>query len=176
MGLKVSKQGDQVVNHLEKKTMWSNVFCIKQAYVKEITPTIKWKIEKEIKKVGKFTCQKARANFRGRNYIAWFMSDIPLPFGPWKLQGLPGLILEAYDTDKFVYWSSENIEYPSKTKEKVDYMKIPNNIKVLTYNEFKTFQIKQIELCEDRLKIAKKQLPNFTFYPPKISDMFIECE
>lgn len=176
MGLKVSKQGDQVINDIQKKTMWSNVFCVKQAYVKEIKPQINWKIEKETKKIGKFTCQKATAIFRGRNYTAWFTSKIPLPYGPWKLQGLPGLILEAYDAKKYVYWGFKSVEYPSKTKEKAGYMKIPNNLKVLNYSEFKAFQIKQIETCEDKLKIAKKELPDFTFYPPKISDMFIECE
>ena len=35
-GLKVSEEGDQVVYHIRKKTMWSNFFFKKQIYVKEV--------------------------------------------------------------------------------------------------------------------------------------------
>lgn len=44
-----------------------------------------------------FSCQKAYASFRGRNYIAWYTSDIPINDGPYKFRGLPGLIVLIYD-------------------------------------------------------------------------------
>src|SRR5690606_1176703 len=39
-----------------------------------------WKIDNETKKIGLFTAQKATVNFRGRDYVAWFTSEIPVPF------------------------------------------------------------------------------------------------
>lgn len=47
-----------------------------------------------------YACQLAVANFKGRTWYAWYAEDIPLDNGPWKLRGLPGLILRAYDKDK----------------------------------------------------------------------------
>jgi len=73
-------------------------------YVKDNTIDIPWDITEETKMIGIYKVQKATAHFRGRDYTAWFTSQIPLPYGPWKLVGLPGLILEAYDTDKEIYW------------------------------------------------------------------------
>src|SRR3712207_8163725 len=39
-----------------------------------------------------------RSTFRGRTWRVWFALDIPFPDGPWKLCGLPGLILKAEDS------------------------------------------------------------------------------
>lgn len=47
-----------------------------------------------------YHCQLAKTNFKGRTWYAWFAEDIPLPEGPWKLIGLPGLTLKAYDENK----------------------------------------------------------------------------
>lgn len=58
-----------------------------------------WKISSEKKIVAGYTCQKAETTFLGRKWTAWFTSDIPIQDGPWKLCGLPGLILQAEDAD-----------------------------------------------------------------------------
>ena len=56
-----------------------------------------WKLTNEKKKIGEYECQKATCSFGGRNYEAWFAPDIPVSDGPWKFNGLPGLVLEVYD-------------------------------------------------------------------------------
>ena len=51
-----------------------------------------------------YHCQLAKATFKGRTWYAWYAEDIPMQEGPWKLCGLPGLILKAYDENKeFVF-------------------------------------------------------------------------
>ncbi len=80
--------------------------------IEEKIPTINWTISDETKDIKGYTCQKATTLFRGRNYEAWFCPQLAYSNGPWKLGGLPGLILEAYDVNKdvtfeFVAFSNE---------------------------------------------------------------------
>ena len=47
-----------------------------------------------------YHCQLAKTHFKGRTWFAWYAEDIPMQEGPWKLIGLPGLVLKAYDENK----------------------------------------------------------------------------
>ncbi|PHN04780.1 GLPGLI family protein [Flavilitoribacter nigricans] len=67
----------------------------------EVHP-MQWEITPETKVIQGMPVKKARCEHRGRHYTAWFAPGIPLANGPWKLGGLPGLILEAYDDKKEV--------------------------------------------------------------------------
>lgn len=59
-----------------------------------------WTTTNESKEILGYECFKATTDYRGRRWTAWFTPEIPVLEGPWKLCGLPGLILEAYDTNK----------------------------------------------------------------------------
>jgi GLPGLI family protein len=54
-----------------------------------------WQFTTDTLTVLGYPCQKATASFRGREYEAWFSPEIPIKEGPWKLFGLPGLILKV---------------------------------------------------------------------------------
>lgn len=69
-----------------------------------------WQIIDSTKTILDYQCQKAVCDFRGREWTAWFSPEIPVSNGPWKLGGLPGLILEVYDADKHYYFSIVGIE------------------------------------------------------------------
>ncbi|MPS71903.1 MAG: GLPGLI family protein [Chryseobacterium sp.] len=58
---------------------------------------INWKISSEKEKIGEWSTQKAEADFAGRHWTAWFSTDIPIQDGPYKFQGLPGLIVKVED-------------------------------------------------------------------------------
>ena len=54
--------------------------------------------------VANYRCQKAQTKYRGKVWNVWYTIDIPISDGPWKLYGLPGLILKAEDQDgNFVF-------------------------------------------------------------------------
>lgn len=56
---------------------------------------IRWKLHSETDSVCGLPCQRATATYGGREWTAWFCSEIPTSAGPWRLCGLPGLILRA---------------------------------------------------------------------------------
>ncbi len=48
-----------------------------------------------------YKCQAAKADFRGRTYTAYFSPQLHAFGGPWKFDGLPGLILQVQCHEKF---------------------------------------------------------------------------
>lgn len=69
------------------------------AYYTEAYPMQQWEMDSETQAILGHRCQKATCHWRGRDYVAWFASDIPVKSGPWKFGGLPGLILKLQDTE-----------------------------------------------------------------------------
>lgn len=59
-----------------------------------------WELLDSAKTILDYPCQLAVSQYRGRTWYAWFTFEIPISDGPWKLCGLPGLILEAQDAHK----------------------------------------------------------------------------
>lgn len=90
-------------------------------------PLMKWTLSDETETILGHKCQKATCRFRGRDFVAWFATDVPVKGGPWKFGGLPGCILKVYDKDKIYVWEAVAIErgtfpitqYPEKYFPKV---------------------------------------------------------
>lgn len=121
--------------------------------IKEDIPKMKWVLSQkpdDKKVINGLNCNKALLNFRGRNFIAWYTSKIPISFGPWKFNGLPGLILEVYDIDNNFMWKATKILYPSN--EKID-MNIIEKLKVkkISLKEF-------VERYENSIKVKQNIL------------------
>lgn len=58
-----------------------------------------WTLKNETEKVLDYDCLKAICNFRGKKWKVAYSEDVPVSAGPWKLGGLPGLIMKAEDED-----------------------------------------------------------------------------
>jgi len=76
----------------------------------EKAPLLHWKISPDTANFSGLHCQKATLTFEGKNWIAWFAPELPYPSGPWKLNGLPGLIVEAYDEQQDIAFRFAGIE------------------------------------------------------------------
>lgn len=89
---------------------------------------IAWELVDSTKQFGRFEARGAKCAFRGREYEVWYVPEIPVSFGPWKFNGLPGLIVEASETNggafRFVLQEVEikaghkvpEAKYPRKAK------------------------------------------------------------
>ena len=58
-----------------------------------------WTLIEDTLTISGYPCHKAQATYGGRTWTAWYTEDIPTTAGPWKLSGLPGLILKAGDAE-----------------------------------------------------------------------------
>jgi GLPGLI family protein len=97
----------------------------------ETLPVIDWEIKPEYKTLSDLRCQKAVGYFRGRTYTVWFTEAIPISFGPWKLRGLPGLILEAKDDTYRYFYRATKIKLG--TKHIIDIPDLSNAIPLKTF-------------------------------------------
>lgn len=104
-----------VYNNIIEKKLY-NYTCLfspkKHDWVEESTPNFNWITMNETKTINNLLCNKATCTFRGRNYTAWYSPEIKNDFGPWKFQGLLGLILEVYDSENEVHFIVKKISIP----------------------------------------------------------------
>lgn len=84
----------------ENKLFFTRTISRDQFYYTQEMNQFEWEILPEKKKIKDFEVQKAKTSFAGRDYIAWFTSEIPISDGPYKFSDLPGLILELEDTQQ----------------------------------------------------------------------------
>jgi len=77
---------------------------------------LSWKIHNEKSTFKGYNIQKASCSFGGRDWIAWFTTEIPFSDGPHKFYGLPGLILKLYDTRKHYQFKMKSIEIATNSQ------------------------------------------------------------
>ena len=87
-----------------------------------------------------YPCQLAKTNFKGRTWLAWYAEDIPVSEGPWKLCGLPGLILRAYDAQQQFYLNTIGLE-DLKGKETLKYAK-PEEAKKVSQSDLTKIKLR----------------------------------
>jgi GLPGLI family protein len=154
-----------------KDSLYSRTYVIGHEYLlKDKKPIIDWKITDSTKKIGHFICTKATTHFRGRNYIVWFTPEIPLPYGPWKLTGLPGLILEANDKSNDISFQVKKVIF--KNIDSIGPVPLNGGEKVIDLAEYKKMMInyKQKQKIEAQ-KFASKYIRHHLDKNSKVKDI-----
>ncbi len=118
------------------------IFSKKLTVYEDPPMKLDWNVTGNFKIIkGKFECYEALTDFRGRSYRAWFCPNIQSVGGPWKLNGLPGLILEVEDTRGYFairfneILEPKNDELLSYAKHKFGNLSLKNSLPVQKYKE-----------------------------------------
>ncbi|MDE5436975.1 GLPGLI family protein [Elizabethkingia meningoseptica] len=93
--------------------------------VSDKLPKFNWKLSKDSKVIGQMKCQKATTSYKGREWIAWFTTEVPISDGPYIFNGLPGLIVALNDTKNNYEFNLIKIQKGSENL----YGRYPNLIK-----------------------------------------------
>ena len=122
--LKVESQADALVSlgrsikydfillNLNKKEVKIYEDFAKKIYkIEDTFPAINWELKKEEKEINALKAYKAIGKYRGKTWEVWYSPEIPYSFGPWKLNGLPGIILEAKEETGKITYKASKIEY-----------------------------------------------------------------
>lgn len=106
----VTASGTEYYQFINYKKLVRKEVMMSPYIINDMLPVINWHISNDKANFAELHCQKATCHFKGRDYIAWFCPDLPVRVGPWKLNGLPGVIVEAYDAKKEVVFKFDRVE------------------------------------------------------------------
>lgn len=102
--------------HIDNRLMFGEYLRSKQ----DVPELCSWKTEDGEMEILGYNCRLASVVFAGRHYYAWYTPDIPISDGPWKLMGLPGLILRAEDSDGMFCYEAIGLEKAEGTVPEPD--------------------------------------------------------
>lgn len=165
-GIEVNNQGvlikEEVIKKFRKNQMFISALVGLRTYsVETKIPRVHWSIKSDKKTIGGFSVQKAVGTYGGRTYVAWFTPELPFRDGPWKLSGLPGLILEAHDRTNEIRFMFKEITRNTDsiyTTAPFLYSQFSIRTDLKSYNKVKT------EFEKNPLAVMSAQAPNTTTY------------
>lgn len=120
------------INHPEGETTVRDAIFPKEFEGYEPTPSLGWTLTADTLNINGYRCSRAEVTFRGVRWTAWYTEEVPSSVGPWRLRGLPGLIVKATgDAHTFTLTElrreASAITYASDVK--IERMKYPKLLK-----------------------------------------------
>lgn len=113
-------------------TFISNTGIDRFKYSQEL-PKLLWKITPEKKTILSYEVTQATVEFGGRKWTAWFSGQLASSDGPYIFGGLPGLILELYDSKEHYHFTAIGIS----KKPLPLYLRDESEIKMVSRDQFR---------------------------------------
>ncbi|MCE2616003.1 MAG: GLPGLI family protein [Phocaeicola sp.] len=86
----------------------------KKYQYEEDCPKLEWEVLKGDTTIAGYHCNKAKTRLFGRDYIAWYSTDVNMPYGPYKFNGLPGLVFCIMDTQGHFEFTLNGLQKANK--------------------------------------------------------------
>jgi len=152
------KGDDYIIYRDREKNETFDVLTLlnKQYVIQDAINFPNWKIKNDMKEVAGRICMNASYYdpIKEKEVIAWFALDLPVPLGPDKYCGLPGMILEINEANGAVVYTATSILL-SDENTKIEKPTVKKKRKFITQSEYDKKVMKYIEECE------KMQRPYF---------------
>ena len=108
------------------------------------TNNLKFELTGKAKVINNYNCNEAKLKLNNRIYTIWFTPDVNVNFGPYKINGLPGLIVELKEETNNINISLKSIKKLEDTKVFTTYKNLFATKKVLTFSEYEKNIVKII--------------------------------
>lgn len=143
--------------------------------VKDVYNPFNWNVSSETKQILNYTCYKAETTFRGRKWVVWFSPALSLPYGPWKLHGLPGIILEAADSTGEMSFKAVSITETDQNFIEKDFATLikTKNKTPVTYQVYKKMERESFDNIYQKID---QENPNGKFADVKIPRFGLELK
>ena len=167
-----SSEGKKYINAKNKTSSIEDAILGKEFLIVENIEKPDWKLVDETKKIGDYTCFKAKLTIpvsdkqkkeyeeflkkeeiksslfkmeepKEKIITAWYTPEIPVSFGPNNYWGVPGLILEINEPETIILCSKVVLDTKGTT------IKIPNKGQKVSQKEFDAIQKKKFDSTKD---------------------------
>ena len=127
-----------VLTDLEK----SEVTALEPIYpyrylTKEPLAKVDWTLTEDTLTISGLPCHRATGKLYGKQWTVYYTEEIPSSAGPWKLRGLPGMIVKAEDAEGihcFELYETKNVVRGIGTVSNPDYQKLSRK-KLMEYKK-----------------------------------------
>lgn len=129
---------DLLVNHDDSTTIVTNRVPYTSQVIEytENTPYPAWTYTfEDTATVMGYHCHAAKCNYGGREWKVYYTNDIPLPYGPWKLNGVKALVLKAVDSEHNFVFEAEGLTQKTQPIIRYDW-----NRKTMNKEDWKRFE------------------------------------
>ena len=147
-----------LVNHVYKNYNNNMLYCYDMelipCYIKESQTQFTWEVGNEHKQIMGYNCTKAKTHFRGREYTAWFTTELPFKAAPWKFHGLPGVMLEVKSKNSYVLMEAIDLKITEGDTPKNPF----KNKALIAWDDFSKLYKKQIDKNQKQLMANQAKL------------------